>query len=182
VRLGPRAWLPAVDLSSLRGYLAALGAVTLVTLFIGFVVGRVNVANVSMLYLFAVLATAVAFGRGPAIFASVAAFLIFDWFFVEPFHQFTVADPEEWISLLLFMLTATVTGQLAARERQRRREAEQREREALILYDVVRLMSELPLEDALQAVAERLRSERWPSISGVKREKRCASPPAMSWC
>jgi two-component system sensor histidine kinase KdpD len=112
-----------------------------------------------MLYLFAVLATAVAFGRGPAVFASVVAFLTFDWFFVEPVHQWTVSDPEEWLSLVLFMLTATVTGQLAAGQRQRRREAEQREREAVVLYDMLRLMGESDLESALTAVAERLRSE-----------------------
>ena len=141
------------------GYAAALAAVTLVSLFIGFVVGRINLANASMLYLFAVLATAVIFGRGPAVFAAIAAFLTFDWFFVQPLHQFTVSDPEEWISLLLFMLTATITGQLAAGQRERRREAEEREREAVVLYDVVRLMSESRLEDALAAVAERLRVE-----------------------
>jgi len=141
------------------GYAAALAAVTLVSLFIGFVVGRINLANASMLYLFAVLATAVIFGRGPAVFAAIAAFLTFDWFFVQPLHQFTVSDPEEWISLLLFMLTATITGQLAAGQRERRREAEEREREAVVLYDVVRLMSESRLEDALASVAERLRVE-----------------------
>jgi two-component system, OmpR family, sensor histidine kinase KdpD len=141
------------------GYLGALAAVAIVSLCIGFVLGRVSLANSSMLYLFAVLATAVAFGRGPAVFASVAAFLTFDWFFVEPVHQWTVSDPQEWLSLVLFMLTATVTGQLAAGQRQRRREAEQREREAVVLYDVVRLMGESELEDALVAVAERLRSE-----------------------
>src|SRR5580765_5901969 len=91
------------------GYALALGAVALVSLFIGLVLGR-----------------------GPAVFASIAAFLIFDWFFVEPLHQFTVSDPEEWISLLLFLLTATVTGQLAAGQRQRAREAQQREREAVV--------------------------------------------------
>jgi two-component system sensor histidine kinase KdpD len=134
-------------------------------LIIGFVLGRVSLANSSMLYLLAVLATAAAFGRGPAVFASVAAFLVFDWFFVEPLHQFTVADPEEWVSLVLFMLTATVTGQLAAGQRQRAREAEQREREAVVLYDVVRLMGEADLEDALGAVAERLRVElRLPAL------------------
>jgi two-component system, OmpR family, sensor histidine kinase KdpD len=143
----------------LRGYLVAVAAVSLVSLFIGLVMGVNHLANISMLYLLAVLATAVLFGRGPAIFASLVAFLTFDWFFVQPLHQFTVADPEEWVSLLLFMLTATVTGQLAAAQRQRRREAEQREREAVVLYDVVRLMSESPLEEALQGVAERLRSE-----------------------
>jgi two-component system sensor histidine kinase KdpD len=141
------------------GYAAALGAVTLVSLFIGLVLGQVNLANISMLYLLAVMATAVAFGRGPAIFASISAFLIFDWFFVEPLHQLTVADPEEWVSLLFFLLTATVTGQLAAGQRQRAREAQQREREAVVLYDVVRLLSEGNLDQVLDGVAERLRRE-----------------------
>ena len=143
----------------LTGYAAALGAVTVVSLLIGLVLGRINLANASMLYLFAVLAVAVAYGRGPAVFASVAAFLIFDWFFVEPIHQFTIAATEEWVSLLLFLAVAIVAGQLAAGQRQRRREAEQREREAVVLYDVVRLMSESSLDDALHSVAERLRSE-----------------------
>jgi two-component system sensor histidine kinase KdpD len=142
-----------------QGYAAALGAVIVVSLVIAYIVGPARLANVSILYLFAVLASAAAFGRGPAVFASVVAFLIFDWFFVAPLHQFTIADPAEWVELLLFMLTATVTGQLAAGQRQRRREAEQREREAVVLYDIVRLMSESPLESALEAVAERLRSE-----------------------
>src|SRR6267378_3784750 len=118
----------------LPGYAFAVGTVALVSVFIGVVLGRVNLANASMLYLLAVLATAVAFGRGPAVFASIGAFLVFDWFFVQPLHQFTVSDPEEWVSLLFFLLTATVTGQLAAAQRQRAREAHYREREAVVLY------------------------------------------------
>src|SRR5437660_7577451 len=101
------------------GYLAALVAVALVSVAIGAVLGRVRIANISMLYLFAVLAIAITFGRGPAVVASVAAFLTFDWFFVEPYHTFTVADPEEWISLLFFLLVAILTGQLAADQRRR---------------------------------------------------------------
>jgi two-component system, OmpR family, sensor histidine kinase KdpD len=141
------------------GYVVALAAVAVVSLFIGFVLGKVNLANVSMLYLMAVLTTAVLYGRGPAVFASLVAFLTFDWFFVEPIHHFTVSDPEEWISLLFFLLTAVVTGQLAAGQRQRAREAQQREREAVVLYDIVRLVGEQDLEEALGAVAERLREE-----------------------
>src|SRR6202165_3330905 len=141
------------------GYAAALAGVSVVSLLIGLVLGQVNLANSSMLYLLAVMATAVAFGRGPAVFASLTAFLIFDWFFVEPVHQFTVADPEEWVSLVFFLLTATVTGQLAAGQRQRALEARQREREAVVLYEVVRLMGEADFETALAAVADRLRRE-----------------------
>jgi two-component system, OmpR family, sensor histidine kinase KdpD len=151
--------VPARWRSWLAGYAAAFGAVTLVSLFIGFVLGQVNLANISMLYLLAVMATAVGFGRGPAVFASVSAFLIFDWFFVEPLHQFTVSDPGEWVSLLFFLLTAIVMGQLAAGQRQRAREAQQREREAVVLYEVVRLLSEGDPDQVLEGVAARLRDE-----------------------
>ena len=150
------------------GYAAALGGVTLVSLFIGFVLGQVNLANVSMLYLLAVMAAAIGFGRGPAIFASVTAFLIFDWFFVQPVHQLTVSDPGEWVSLLFFLLTASVTGQLAADQRERAREAQQREREAVVLYDVVRLLSEGEPEHALEGVAERLRRELQLKAIGIE--------------
>ncbi len=61
-------------------YLAAIAAVALTSLFIGFVLGRTQLANMSMLYLVAVLLVAVAFGRGAAIVASVLAFLAFDFF------------------------------------------------------------------------------------------------------
>jgi K+-sensing histidine kinase KdpD len=143
----------------LLGYVLALVAVAVVSLFIGLVLRQVSVAKLSMLYLLAVMAAAVAFGRGAAIFASVAAFLTFDWFFVEPRHQFTVADPEEWISLLLFLLTAIVTGQLAAGQRLRAQEAQDREHEAVVLYDLVRMLSEADVETVLPSVAERLRNE-----------------------
>jgi two-component system sensor histidine kinase KdpD len=150
------------------GYGAALGFVTLVTLFIGSVLGQVNLANSSMLYLLAVMATAVGFGRGPAVFASVIAFFTFDWFFVAPAHQLTVSDPEEWISLLVFLLTALVTGQLAAGQRQRAQEARQREREAVVLYDIVRLLSEDDPEQVLEGVADRLRRELQVKAVGIE--------------
>src|ERR1700704_6612991 len=141
--------------AALPGYAFATGAVTVVSVVIAFVLGQVNLANASMLYLLAVMATAIAFGRGPAVFASIAAFLTFDWFFVEPLHQFTVSDPNEWVSLLLFLLIAIVTGQLAAGQRQRAREAQQREREAVVLYDVGRMLSEGEGDAALPAGAAR---------------------------
>jgi two-component system sensor histidine kinase KdpD len=105
------------------------------------------------------MATAIRFGRGPAIAASLAAFLTFDWFFVEPFFSITVSDPAEWLALLLLLLTAMVTGQLTAAVQQRAVLAEQRRREATMLYDVVRLMSASDLAQALSAVVERLRTE-----------------------
>jgi len=149
----------------IAGYAAGVGFVVLVSLAIGLVLGQTHIANISMVYLIAVLATAVLFGSGPAVVASIAAFLIFNWFFVEPLHTFTVADPTEWIALLLFLATAAITGQLAASQIRRAEEAKQREREAVVLYDVARLVTEDDLRAALEPIADRLRTEL--GVSGV---------------
>ncbi len=88
-------------LAPLRGYAAALAAVALVSVIIGAIEARAHIANISMLYLMAVLAAATLLGRGPAITASIASFLAFNWFFVEPIHTLTVGDPKEWFALVL---------------------------------------------------------------------------------
>ncbi len=157
---GERRWSPPLGVPRpLFDYLAALAAVVLCTVAIGLILQQVRVANASVLYLVAVLAVAVAFGRGPAILAAVAAFLAFDFFFVQPFHTLTIADPDEWLSLVLFLLVAAIVSQLAAGQRQRAHEAAAREREATLLYDVVRLMEQPELEDALAQVVDRLLQE-----------------------
>ncbi|HEY8742929.1 MAG TPA: DUF4118 domain-containing protein, partial [Chloroflexota bacterium] len=77
----------------LGSYLAALGGVAVMSVAIGLILAHIRIDNISMLYLIVVMATAIRFGRGPAIAASLAAFMTFDWFFVEPFFSITVSDP-----------------------------------------------------------------------------------------
>jgi two-component system sensor histidine kinase KdpD len=136
--------------------LAIVGAITLV---IAGIRQGADVSNASMVYLLAVLASAVLFGRGPAIAAAVASFLAFNFFFVEPRYQFTVSDNDEWVALGLLLVSGVITAQLATLLRERARESERREEEAVVLYDVVRWMSDPGLERALTGVAERLRAE-----------------------
>lgn len=139
-------------------YILALGGVSLVTVGI-LQLGRSSLGNASMLYLVAVLLSAALLGRGPAIVASFAAFLASNFFLVEPRFTFRVADPDEWIALLLFLLAAVITGQVAASQRSRTQEAEEHAREARLLYDMAVLMAEPNLAKALEAVAERVRHE-----------------------
>ncbi|HKW78209.1 MAG TPA: DUF4118 domain-containing protein, partial [Candidatus Limnocylindria bacterium] len=140
-------------------YVYAVAAVAVMTALIAASETWFSINNISMLYLPAVLVAAVRYGRGPAIAASIAAFLAFDFFFIDPRLTLTVSDPSEWLSLGVLLLTAIVTGQLAADERARADEALTREREAVVLYDVVRIMGEVDLERALRGVAERIRGE-----------------------
>lgn len=144
---------------ALTRYGTALAAVAAMSLLIGGVLAAVPIANMSILYLIVVLAAATKLGRGPAIAASIAGFLTYDWFFVEPRHTFTIAEPSEWLALFLFLVTAVITSELAANERTRAEQAERREHEAVLLFDALRLMGDPDLDGALAALAERLRRE-----------------------
>jgi len=136
----------------------SLGIVALFTGIVALVHASADVSNASMLYLLAVLAAAALFGSRPAILASVASFAAYNFFFIEPLYTFTVADSDQWIALGLLLAGGVITGQLASLMRERAREARRRENEAVVLYDVVRLMSEPDVQRAVTNVAERLRS------------------------
>ncbi|MBU6424052.1 MAG: DUF4118 domain-containing protein [Chloroflexi bacterium] len=149
-------------------YAAALAAVLAMTVVIAFMLMVTGAQQLSILYLIVVLAAATKLGRGPAIFASIAAFLVYDWSFTKPYHQLAIQDPSEWISLLLFLVTAVITSELASNERARADEAQRREREAVVLFDALRLMSGPDLDAALNALAERVRTELNAGATGIE--------------
>jgi two-component system sensor histidine kinase KdpD len=116
-----------------RGYALGLASVVIVTLVIAALPPAWRVANLSMLYLIGVLATAMVAGRGPAVVTSVAAFLTYNWLFVEPVHTLGVARPSEWFALVLFLLTGAITGELAGGQRRKSLQSANRESEATLL-------------------------------------------------
>ncbi len=141
-----RAWLASLPLwrmshEDLRGYGYALLGVAGASLAIA-LVGRIgHVANISLIYLLVVLWLAAWVGRGPAILASVLAFLAYDLFFIPPLFRFTVDDPTEWLSLIALLVTSLVTGQLASAVRDRAREALQSQQRTATLYGVAQLIA-----------------------------------------
>jgi two-component system sensor histidine kinase KdpD len=170
-RVGLRRW---------AGYPAAAVGVAGMTGMMYLVPGAARIANASMLYLLVVMGVAVGFGSRPAIFASLLAFLAFDWFFVNPRHTLTVADPAEWIALLAFLATAVVTGQLTALLRASADEARRREREAAALAETsMAVASHVDRDRALAEVLRRL-AEVVPLESGgvMLPEEGCAPAPA----
>ena len=99
-----------------------------------------HLSNASVVYLTAVVASAIVAGAAGAVVSSVASFLLYDFFFVQPLYTFTVRDPSEWLSLILLLFVGVVVGQLAALQRSRAEDATAREREARALF---RISSEL---------------------------------------
>ena len=132
------------------GYVAALAAVAVVSGFIGVVLRQVNLANVSMLYLLAVLATAVAYGGRPGRFCvdrRVSHVRLVLRRPDSPLHGldrggmglaavFPGHGHRHWPTCR--WAAPTRTGSTAARTR------------GVVLYDVVRLVGEQDLEDGLR--------------------------------
>jgi two-component system, OmpR family, sensor histidine kinase KdpD len=114
---------------------AATLAVAVITALIHLIPGASHTTNITLLYLLAVIGAAVRFGRAAAVAVSLLSFLTFDFFFTLPYHTFAVHDPAEWLALCMFLLIATVTGQLTALLRAHANEARQREREAEALAE-----------------------------------------------
>ena len=92
--------------------------------------------SLGVIYVFAVLPVAIAWGLAWALPVAVASMLVYNWFFLPPLHSFTLEDSENWFALLTYSVTAIVVSELAARNRRRAAEAEQREREAALLAEI----------------------------------------------
>ncbi len=107
-----------------------------VTLAIAVLKSFVPVLSLGVLYVFAVLPVAVAFGLVYGALVSVACMLAFNWFFLPPVHTFTLSDSRNWFALAVYLVTAFVVSGLAARARRRATDAEQREVETALLADV----------------------------------------------
>lgn len=100
--------------------------------------GRVDSANLAMIYLLAVLLVAANLGRDAAIIAVLVCVGIFDFMFVPPRFSFVIKDFQYLITLAVMLVTALVIAQLAASLRQQVRDAEQREANTQALYDLTR--------------------------------------------
>ena len=137
--------------------MGAVAAVAAVTVVIAETLGSRPSVSAAMLYLVAVLASALFLGRGPAVVAAVGAFLCFNWFFVEPLHHLSVDDPRDLLALFVFLLVAVVTGELVAGQRERAEQARREERDSTLLYEIVRTLGADEIRPALQRSAERLR-------------------------
>ena len=124
----------------LRGHLEAsvtsLLALVVVTVAIAALKSIGPVISLGVLYVFAVLPVALAYGLVYAIAVSIGGMLLFNFFFLSPVHTFTLEDSRNWFALAVYVFTAVVVSELAARARRRANEAEQREAETALLAEI----------------------------------------------
>ena len=110
--------------------------------------------NLSMVFLLAVIVCAMRFGLWPAILASLLSFLAYNFFFIDPRWTFTVAEPHELLSLLIFLIVAVTTGTMAGRQREQAISIAERAEATQALFDFSRKLSGAPkIEDVIWLLA-----------------------------
>jgi two-component system sensor histidine kinase KdpD len=137
------------------GYGAPLSGVAAVTVCYKFVVTGVNTTTVALSFLLVVLFAAAAHGIGPAILVSVAGMLCFNFFFLPPFGTLTIHDPQNWVALFAFLMTAVIASQLSSAARKRTREAENSREEVWKLYQLSRAIIITPNPDTAVSTISR---------------------------
>jgi signal transduction histidine kinase len=113
----------------------AIAGVALITSVIAVAHLYPRIPTIAFVYLLLVLALASTRGLYAAILTSLLAFLCFDFFFFPPPYTFLVVKAEDLLTLVVFLATAIITGQLASALRQRAELARSRERELRLLYE-----------------------------------------------
>src|SRR4051794_31823931 len=144
--------------NSLR-YLWSMVIVVVATALLSVVLHAIGleVANIALGYIVAVLLAAITYGLGPGVLSSILAFLAYNFFFVPPTLTFTVANRQDLIRLFLFLGVAVVTSSIAANARTRAREAQQRAEIQETLYDLSQAISaEVDADTILPTIAQRI--------------------------
>ena len=116
---------------------------------------HVNHTTVALMFLVTVLLTSAYWGLRYAVVMAVGATAAFNFFFLPPIGTFTIADPQNWVALFAFLVTALVASNLAERARREAEGAKQRRREVERLFglsqrllaseNVLELLNALPL-------------------------------------
>jgi len=135
----------------LRGLGATLAAACTTSVLAFF---HANSTTAGLIFLVLVVWVATQAGIAVSLYTSVLCALLFNYYFLPPFHTLRLAGVSEWIAFFSFLASSAVAGRLAERARNQARQAEQRREEVERLYalgqemmlfdDAATLMHELP--------------------------------------
>ncbi|MBI5674177.1 MAG: sensor histidine kinase KdpD [Nitrospirae bacterium] len=124
--------------SDVFGYGYALFGVLIATAVAWLMFPYFAAANLTMMYLIAVIAIAFRRGRGPSVLASILSVAFFDFFFVPPYFSFAVSDFQYLLTFGVMLVVALVISNLTVRLRQQAELARSREKRTGVLYAMSR--------------------------------------------
>jgi two-component system sensor histidine kinase KdpD len=117
----------------LAGAALAVVGLPLVTAALIACQGHLDLSDDLLLYLVAVVAVTVIGGFWPAVLAAIGACLLLNWYFTEPLHAFTIAEPKNLFALVLFVTVAVAVSSVVHLAARREADASRSARETEVL-------------------------------------------------
>ncbi|HEV2829439.1 MAG TPA: DUF4118 domain-containing protein [Pyrinomonadaceae bacterium] len=148
----------ALARKKLLGYVVAVVVIAAATAVLRIFGGQINPTTVALALLLLVLFVATAWGPKPAVLASLLGVVCFNFFFLPPVHTFSISEPENWIALVAFLITAFTVGQLSAHAQKRAAEATAARQEVERLYHELQSSFEQASQAKAVKQSERLKS------------------------
>lgn len=148
-----RARFPANEYASSAGIIILTAAIGMVLR------SRLQIIDLAMLFLLAVVFVAYRSSRGPALLACLLSIALFDFVFVPPYYTFDVRDKSYFLTFGVMLAVAMGMTQLTGRIREQAEEAREREQRTRRLYEMNRELAGAENLRAQVAIAERHISE-----------------------
>ncbi len=129
---------------------AALTAVALLLVPLFRNLLHVNQTTVALSFLGLVLITASRWRLAYSVYLSIVCTILYNFFFLPPVGKLTIADPQNWVALAVFLGCSVLVSHLADREREHAENAETRRTEVERLYE---FSQQLLLQEDLRGLA-----------------------------
>ncbi|WP_139295841.1 DUF4118 domain-containing protein, partial [Pseudomonas aeruginosa] len=176
-------------------YLLALLATALASGLAWIVAHLLELPNISLVFLMAVLLVAVRSSLMPALLCAVASFLAYDFLFIPPHFSFAIHRHEDLLSLAFFLFMAGLTGNLAARQRRQLEALRDTQEETSLLLELSRKLTAATDRQAVLAAAAQQFDDwkdvevcllgqvngKWKTEAGVQRQLVDQERVAADW-
>lgn len=107
----------------------------------------IGVTNLSLVFLAAVLFSALTRGLWAGLVTGIISALAYNWFYTEPRFTFTVTDPENVLAIVVFSGTAILVSLLASRAREQTQAARAEAKTSRELYGLAKGLASVAGED-----------------------------------
>ncbi|MES2228783.1 MAG: two-component system sensor histidine kinase KdpD [Pseudomonadota bacterium] len=150
-----------------RAYVWSAAICAAVTLLTAPLHAVLELSNIVMVFLLAVVIVAVRFGRGPAVLAAFLSVGAFDFFYVPPRFTFSVSDAQYLLTFSVMLVVALVIGQLTAGLKFQARVATLREERVGALYEMSRDLSGALMAEQIAEIAARFLQSEFEARAGL---------------
>ena len=150
------------------GTVVALGGLAGLTLVMLLFRTHLSIATPALVFVIPVILGVVVGGSVPGVVGAVAGFVLYDYFFLPPYGNLTVREPDNWTALIVYVVVVLVVARVVTNLQAARQEAHRREEDASRLFELsqalIGYLSLPKLLDHIAATVQTVFNPRWTAL------------------